>query len=501
MFNKRKVLYSAMVATLLSHAGGVMAAGLDMSSWGGAAQTAAPGIASEEISSTGSTSDSGIMSVKYVTSGSINADFNMVFTLSGGAVWGSTLSSASLTCTTTGTTCPAITRTGGGAESDSSVTFLVQAATNSVSTAQIYSFAFQVTDKFGVLSTSGGEIKLTADLVTTYGSVVVDGNTPSSDKVETILQSKDGALVELDAEAAGAYLIDVAGGGLSFISSSGSTGSVAKLGTVLITPNGALSFTDFTTTWSLSSSNQTGGTLLITDAPFNASVTGGSGKVFIDVNNNGVYDAPTSTTAFDADFLATDVTDDTAKWEFNPTAMDKLANGTNGVCKTNACPIVIQADGTTTIQENPSSPTATLSIKYNTGTKDSIGKLLKIKRNGTVCKLYNIPASNAADVLSIRVTNTSNQEGIVKGTLQGLDGKALFTNEDLIPALASKATERIDAAALKTLAGGTDWTGRAVLTISSNIKDGSLEVYALVRNKLGGPLMNLSAGASGNGCD
>jgi hypothetical protein len=440
------------------------------------------------------------MSVKYVPSGSINADFNMIFTLSGGAVWGDTLSSASLSCTTTGTSCPAITRTGGGSASDSSVTFLVQSATNAASTSHVYSFAFQVTDKIGVLSTSGGEIKLTADLVTTYGGVVVDGSTPSSDKMETILQSKDGALVELDAEAAGSYLIDVAGGGLSFISSSGSAGSVAKLGKVLITPNGALSFTNFTTTWSLSSSNQTGGTLLIADAPFNASVTGGSGKVFIDVNNNGVYDAP-STGTFDADFLATDVTDDTAKWEFNPTAMDKLANGTNGVCKTNACPIVIQADGTTTIQENPSSPTATLSIKYTTGTKDSIGKLLKIKRNGTVCKLYNIPASNAADELSIRITNTSNQEGIVKGTLQGLDGTALFTNEDLIPALASKATERIDAAALKTLAGGTDWTGRAVLTISSNIKDGSLEVFGLVRNKAGGPLMNLSAGASGNGCD
>jgi hypothetical protein len=165
------------------------------------------------------------------------------------------------------------------------------------------------------------------------------------------------------------------------------------------------------------------------------------------------------------------------------------------------CAIVIQADGTTTIEDHPSAPTAMLNIKYATGAKEFSSKLLQIKRNGTVCKLYNIPASNAVDALSIRVTNTSRQAGVVKGTLQALDGTTIFTNQDLIPALASNATVRVDAAALKVLAGGTDWTGRAVLTLSSNIKDGSLEVFSLVRNKAGGPLMNLSGGASGNGCD
>lgn len=490
MFNKRKVLYSAMVATLLSHAGGVMAAGLDLDT-----PASVPEIASEEISPNGSSTPlgTGNLKVKYQTSGSINADFNMIFTLSGGATWGSALSSGSLVGNPVGT--PAITRVSGGTTSDTSVTFLIQAGTTAVTNANTFSLAFTVADKTGVLATAGGDIKLTANLVTTFGNVTVDSGTPAADKEETIIKSKDGELVSLTAEAKGSYLIDVAAGGLSFVSSSGSSSATAKLGTILLKDNGAKK-ADLSTSWTFSTSAQTGGSFLISDAPFNASITGGSGKVFIDVNNNGTYDAPASG-SFDKDFLATDVTDSSAEWAFSAAALTGLASS----CGTTACSIIIQADGTTTIQENSSTPTASFSIKYPNGERETSSKLLQIKRNGTVCKLYNIPASNAVDELSIRVTNTSNQEGIVKGTLQSLDGTTLFTNEDLITALAPKQTVRVDAAALKTLAGGTDWTGRAVLTLSSNIKDGYLEAFALVRNKAGGPLMNLSSGATGNGCD
>jgi hypothetical protein len=132
--------------------------------------------------------------------------------------------------------------------------------------------------------------------------------------------------------------------------------------------------------------------------------------------------------------------------------------------------------------------------------KEANKKLAYIKRNGSVCTLYNIPNAAAVDELSIRLTNTGSKEGGVRGTLYGLDGVPIFNGVVLVDTLLPYTTVRLSADDVKTAAGGTDWAGRAVLTLSSTISEGSLEVFGLVRNKAGGPLMNLSAGATGNGC-
>jgi hypothetical protein len=242
--------------------------------------------------------------------------------------------------------------------------------------------------------------------------------------------------------------------------------------------------------------------LVISNAPLKASIVD-PGKVFIDVNNNGTYEAPTSTDAYDKDFIATAVTDTEATWTLSTAAAKKLVTTCGDTVS--SCDIVVVADGTTPVEDQPEAPTATLNLKYSTGDRTTVSKLLHIKRNGTVCTLYNIPNSAAVDELSVRVTNMGTQDGLVLGTLRALDGTKLFTNKVLAEALTPNSTVRIDAVQLNTLAGGSDttpaWTGRAILTLSSNNAIGNMEAYGLVRNKSGGPLMNISAGASGSGCD
>jgi hypothetical protein len=142
-----------------------------------------------------------------------------------------------------------------------------------------------------------------------------------------------------------------------------------------------------------------------------------------------------------------------------------------------------------------------MSVLYTNGVnKEITKKLAYIKRNGSVCTLYNIPSSAAVDDLSVRVTNTGAKEGTVKAKLYALDGTVLINNETLIDTIKPKETVRLDAAKLTELAGGTVWSGRAVLILLSTIQEGDMEVFGLVRNSAGGPLMNLSTGAQGNGC-
>jgi hypothetical protein len=343
-------------------------------------------------------------------------------------------------------------------------------------------------DKAGALANSGGDIQISVALQTPFGSFPLE--TSVSGKSVKLIKSADGLAVSFDPEIAGSSKIDVSQGTTQFISSSGVNSASASLGKIEVAVTDGVLKKNLVESWTFSSALTVTGDLIVSTAPFNASVTGGSGKVFIDTSGDGLYDED------DGDLLAEEVTDTEATWSIDSDAMDTLVNK----CE-NGCKIIIEADGSTQIQAQSEAPLATANIVVASKSRSNSGKLLHIKRNGSVCTLYNIPNTAAADDLSVRVTNMGSKEGVVLGTLRGLDGKDIFTNQTLIDTLAPNATTRIDAAALKTLAGGTDWTGRAVLTLSSTIPEGNMEVYALVRNSLGGPLMNLSSGASGNGCD
>jgi hypothetical protein len=152
------------------------------------------------------------------------------------------------------------------------------------------------------------------------------------------------------------------------------------------------------------------------------------------------------------------------------------------------------------------------------GSNTFSGTCRLIKRNGTVCKLYNIPAMaddpttaaieanpSATDEVSVRITNKSATEATVYLRLQDVNGTDLLAGGKSV-AMASTVpaygTYRLTA---KELIGMTTdkkpWTDRATLTVSSQVSDGQMEILGLLRNRFGGPLMNLSTGATGNGCD
>jgi hypothetical protein len=231
------------------------------------------------------------------------------------------------------------------------------------------------------------------------------------------------------------------------------------------------------------------------DAPFNASLVS-PGAVFIDLDGNGSYDEDDGT-GTGGDLLATKVSSNEATWTLSVDDAETLVSK----CTTNACDVMIKADGTTAIEEASTQPTSILNIQYEGGiVKKATKKLAYIKRNGSVCTLYNIPNTTATDELNIRVTNTSNKDGTVKAKMYDLNGNVVIKDQTLIETIKPRQTVRITAEELLALAGGTTWPGRAVLTLSSTIPDGYMEVFGLLRNRLGGPLLNLSAGAQGNGC-
>jgi hypothetical protein len=451
-------------------------------------------IAREQISSTGD-NEIGTGATKfdasYIFYNNITNPFTMSFTLSGGAEF-DTLTSVSLIANGGGI--PVIY---GGVDPDdpSTVSFLVQAdSTNDVSADTVFSFSFSINDAKGVLSTSGGKIELSTSPTMMIGATEspVDTGTPASQKKVEIATAVNGMDVEIR-KGWSNYYINVSTGSVEFVNSSNQVGSIARLGYISFTENSNALDVDFLN-WAF---DATGATLVVSNAPFNASLSTGDGKVFIDVGGNGLYDEPSSTTVFDKDFAATTVTESEATWELSATAIAALASK----CTVSDCHITILAGGEK-IKGLDESPFAKLTIEYKNSKPFYTGNLLLIEPNGTICTLYNIPpATGARDTLSVRVTNMSNKEdAVVLGTLRDKDNNILFEDQPLIETILPRQTKRIDAAELEAIAGQT-WSGRAILTLSSDIPNGQMEVLGLARSGSNGPLMNISVGVTGDGCD
>jgi hypothetical protein len=123
--------------------------------------------------------------------------------------------------------------------------------------------------------------------------------------------------------------------------------------------------------------------------------------------------------------------------------------------------------------------------------------------------LFNIPdatqGGGSIDGVSVRVTNKTANAGQLFASLYRQDGTAIYKSK-LIGAVESKSTVRFntgegDEFDLTLVEGGPyRWPGeRAVLRLSTDLQD--VEMFGLVRNITGGPSMNVSTGATGNGCD
>jgi hypothetical protein len=480
---KNKVLSAAIVAALST---GAQAGEFALYETNCSDTTKVPAeYASEQFAASGTEILDYQFCTEYTLANTISTGIYVKFALSDGT-WGANLGSSALEVVKSdgSTTKPSVSLVENGQTDQSDVEFLVSATqANSLSPKDELKFKFKIGGVAGVLSNAGTPIKLDVSFKTAVGSTGI----PDEPKSLTVVSSSNGAVVDLKKDSkAGEVAIDVARGGTVFLG--GFDDTTVSLGTVDITVKSLRDQTDTdgTKNWSFDASE---GTLTIRDGIFAASTPE---TVYLElVAPETELNEPSDT---NRDIHADSVDPNEATWKLSSAELIMIKNSANPV------PIIVKANGTSVINENGNPPNATLTIKYQT---DAVftGKLRHIKRNGQVCKLYNIPNPNATDALSIRITNKTSLQGLVLGTLTTMDGEALFTNQTLIETLEPQNTVRlsIDNLVEKLPEGTTTWPGRAVLTLNSDLTD--MEVFGLVRNKAGGPLMNMSKDASGNTCD
>jgi hypothetical protein len=238
-----------------------------------------------------------------------------------------------------------------------------------------------------------------------------------------------------------------------------------------------------------------GGSLVIEDGNFNASGKASDGNVYVKLGS-------TSSNYLNALEFTTPTT---AKWKFSDLDLVDMRD----VTPVEARQIVLGVNSTEAVIENRQiQPKGTLVIEYLSGNAVTRTAFLRhLKKNGTVCTLYNIPPSNALDIVNIRVTNDSNLENaFVKGKLRDMDNKVIFTGKTLIEQGGLKPHQTVRLQMEDLTADGASWAGRAVLTLESNIPHPLMQVYGLLRAREATgfpetPLMNMSTGATGNSCD
>ena len=338
-----------------------------------------------------------------------------------------------------------------------------------------------------ILTTTDGKVSLTADLQKVNETPV----NPS--RTVTIATSKQAITPSLASETSGMVEISVIDGNTKFASDGKKDAYVstntAQIGRLEITvapdvkqSDGVTGFT-FATTAAGSNDGETEDAVLeITGGQFAASQFDGG----VILANAGGTTVVTGSAA-----------DETTATLDLDGKMDDIITNSGEV------DIRMVVDGQTainTVGETP--PSATLTIGFAQDYINDIVfgpvELLRIKQNGTVCVVYNVPGSGASDELNIRITNESSAAGELTGILYSKSGDPIGTSMTLAESLPAGETIRITAPYLEDKAG--TWAGRAILEITSTLPD--IEVLAMLRNRVpGSPLTNVSTGASGNSCN
>jgi hypothetical protein len=471
-------------------------------------------------------------------------DFYVTFTLDGGATWGKNLSASNLIIQdesgATTLSVPQISIVAKGSSNDNSVSYRVNTSkTGALSTANILDFTFTVGKAQNALKTAGGQITLSSvfKVAQTTDPIVGNKDADTSSKSLAIATSVSGADLAFSFDQGGAKAyIDVANDGKSF-TGSGIKPLEVDYGYLRISSPGedVLNRNATTPQFGVFDGIAAGSAdlwtpklktfkLTIENGNFNASGAPSEGKVYIKLDTSG--SKILKATTFSADKLsatwdissstvASNVINDTTT-TITQLLTETLVDGINHQ-------IMLSVNGTDAIAENRKvEPKGTLRVEYDDGNGGvsapvtQTATLRHLKRNGTVCTLYNIPVLDALDVLNIRLINDSpNVAGFVKGTLRYTDEKGnvveVFKSKTLVEAEGLQPHQSIRIGVDELQSNGEAWTGRGVLTLESNIPEPYLQVYALLRAKMAGvtgddvfpesPLMNMSTGASGNGCD
>ena len=169
--------------------------------------------------------------------------------------------------------------------------------------------------------------------------------------------------------------------------------------------------------------------------------------------------------------------------------------------------IILNVDGNTVINVPENEPTVSLTLNFDKMESIIIDStVLKIRKDGLVCRILNVPSQGLLDNFNLRLTNISGQAGTLSAVLYDTDGNTIGSGL-LAPTgtadvsaweLEPGETMYLNTASLEELFG-TTWTGRAMMEISTTIKD--VEALVLLRNAVpGSPLTNLSLGAQGSSC-
>jgi hypothetical protein len=364
----------------------------------------------------------------------------------------------------------------------------------------MFYFTFQV-DDLNVLATPGGSFSITmSSKIEPLPNTFVNVGTPQTLQLGRSISGVDVAIRPDDTP--GTVAIDVAQSSQKFVG--GVSPTAVKLGTVSITDpdGGAALASNGTSDFDFGALLQDDkNTLTVVSGIFSASQS--VDRVLLDLD-------PADDENFSTLVLKpVSVVGDTAVWNLVADDLEQIKTQSEALAPPR---IIVIADGTTTIEELESPPSATLKVTY-TGGGEAVysGRLRHIKRNGTICTVYNIPngTTEAIDATSVRVTNTTGtQDGHLFATLRDDTGKVLYTAVDMLEGNVIKPHETVrfrvgndstDSVDLSSFGGGVTWDGRAVLTITSDLLN--MEVFGLLRNAKGGPLMNLSTGGTGNGCD
>lgn len=448
---------------------------------------------------------------------SVNNDFYVTMTLSEGAAWDSDLQQPNkfkLVKNDGAPTTVSISRADGGAIGENKVIYLVQASKASISNADILDFNFNIrADK--PLSAPGGQVQLTVQVNLATGSDFTAGkiiDVPLTIPIATSAEAMTISITGGGVDTTGTGYISVEENSLKF------TGTAVKdnglridYGTITLKPSvgsGLLSTKALNTLPKATASDIWNpvldfdrGLLTIKDGNFNASGAPTDGNVYVEV--------PSPTLKVNATSI--DLAERKAEWDLKPADLSNIYGGVRTM--------YLMVTGATAIEEyRQLEPVGTFQVKMKTRSNfiQVSSKVRHLKKNGTVCTLYNIPDSTALDRLNIRLTNDSTTTGFVKGRLRRMDGTDVYTSETTNPylelialgtdALGPNQTRRLDANAVSK-SGAYTWDGRAVLTLESNIPDGKLQVFGLLRAASApaglseSPLMNMSTGATGNSCD
>jgi len=335
--------------------------------------------------------------------------------------------------------------------------------------------------KEAAILTTGGKVNLTADLQK------VDETPVNPSRTVTIATSKQAISASLVSETSGMVEISVIDGNTKFASDGKKDAYVspntAQIGRLEITADNTAMQSDGVTPFAFGTNDgETEDAVLeITGGQFAASQFDG-----------GVILANAATTV-----VTGSAADETTA------TLDLDGKMSSIMSHDGEVDIRMVVDGQTainTVGETP--PSAILTIGFAQDYMDNIVvgpvELLRIKQNGTVCVVYNVPGSAASDEVNIRITNESSAAGKLTGILYSKSGDKIGASMTLAESLPAGETIRITAPYLEDKVG--TWAGRAILEITSTLPD--IEVLAMLRNRVpGSPLTNVSTGASGDSCN